>query len=153
MFEAGSYPSATPDKCLLKGSIATLPGEDSQEVRKQFLRHVETISLLDPWLKYNVPKVRFVGYFAEPTEIPSNHPICLTVAESFREVTNRKPIVDGRLGAADSRFLNKYGQTPTVIFGPGTTSQMHATNEYVVIDDVINAVKILALAIMYWCGV
>ena len=32
----------------------------------------------------------------------------------------------GRQGAADTRFLNRYANTPTVIFGPGSTAVMHA---------------------------
>jgi acetylornithine deacetylase len=39
-----------------------------------------------------------------------------------------------------------------VIFGPGLTEQMHATNEWVDVDDVIRATKVLALTIMDWCG-
>jgi acetylornithine deacetylase len=60
--------------------------------------------------------------------------------------------VTGRQGAADIRYLIKYGDTPTVIFGPGLTEQMHANNEWVNTDDVITATKTLSLTIMDWCG-
>jgi acetylornithine deacetylase len=76
----------------------------------------------------------------------------MTVCEHFKNVTGREPNITGRQGAADTRYLIKYGQTPTVIFGPGLTEQMHATNEWVNIDDVITATKTLALTIMEWCG-
>lgn len=46
---------------------------------------------------------------------------------------------EGREGAADARFLNTLGQTPTVILGPGSTSQMHATDEWVESGDVVVA--------------
>ncbi|HDL64092.1 MAG TPA: M20/M25/M40 family metallo-hydrolase, partial [Proteobacteria bacterium] len=55
-------------------------------------------------------------------------------------------------GAADIRYLIKYGDTPTVIFGPGLTEQMHAANEWANLDDLITAVKVLALTILQWCG-
>jgi len=51
IFQAGSYPSAFPDTCLLKGSIATLPGEDSREVKKSFVDHIHKVTQDDPWLK------------------------------------------------------------------------------------------------------
>jgi acetylornithine deacetylase/succinyl-diaminopimelate desuccinylase-like protein len=54
---------------------------------------------------------------------------------------------------ADIRFLNLYGETPTVIFGPGMTEQMHANNEWAAVADLIEATKILALTIIEWCGV
>ena len=51
-----------------------------------------------------------------------------------------------------SENVIKYGNTPTVILGPGLTEQMHATNEWVDIDNVVTATKVLALTIMDWCG-
>lgn len=152
VFQAGSYPSAFPDTCLLKGSIATLPGEDSKKVKRNFISHLRKASQRDPWLKDHAPEVKFTGYFAEPSEIPIEHPIVKTVSKNFREVTKRNPAISGRIGAADTRFLSKYGKTPTVIFGPGLTEQMHATNEWVRIDDLITATKVLALTLLDWCG-
>ena len=152
IFQAGSFPSAFPDTCLLKGSIATLPGEDSEEVKRSFVNYIQKVAQNDPWLKDHPPEVKFTGYFAEPSEIPVGHPIVKTLSSKFREVTTRNPIISGRIGAADTRFLNKYGKTPTVIFGPGPTEQMHAINEWVRIEDLIVATKVLALTILDWCG-
>ncbi|MCS7129525.1 MAG: M20/M25/M40 family metallo-hydrolase, partial [Candidatus Caldarchaeum sp.] len=87
-----------------------------------------------------------------PSEIPVDSPIVRTLSESYREVLKQEPVVSGRLGAADTRFLNKYGQTPTVIFGPGLTEQMHAVDESVPIENVVNAAKIMALTLTAWCG-
>ena len=58
----------------------------------------------------------------------------------------------GRQGAADTRFLNKYANTPTVIFGPGSTAIMHANDEYVSIDDYMTSIKVMALSIFDWCN-
>jgi acetylornithine deacetylase len=132
--------------------MATVPGEDSEEVKKQFREHIETFSKTDPWLRLNPPTVRFTGYFAEPSEIPVDHPIVKSVSKSFKHVTGKEPIISGRLGAADTRFLNKYGNTPTVIFGPGMTEQMHAVNEFVNVKDLITATKVMAVTILDWCG-
>ena len=52
----------------------------------------------------------------------------------------------------DTRFLNLYGNTPTVIFGPGSTAVMHADDEYVSIDDYLTSIKVMALAIYDWCN-
>jgi acetylornithine deacetylase len=74
------------------------------------------------------------------------------MSQNFESVTGKSPDITGRQGAADIRYLIKYGDTPTVIFGPGLTEQMHANNEWVNTDDVITATKILSLTIMDWCG-
>ncbi|MEW6265133.1 MAG: ArgE/DapE family deacylase [Thermodesulfobacteriota bacterium] len=152
VFEAGSFPSAFPDTCLLKGSLATLPGEETAAVKEDFIRHVLTFCRTDPWLRDHPPEITFKGYCGDSAEIPTDHPIVKSLAGRFREVTGRPPEITGRQGAADIRYLIKYAQTPTVIFGPGLTEQMHANNEFVVLDDLIVATKILALTIVDWCG-
>jgi acetylornithine deacetylase len=152
VFQSGSFPSAFPDTCLLKGSIATLPGEETSRVKASFVDHLLSFSKSDPWLKDHPPEVRFVGYCGDPAEISPNHPVVKTLSERFRRIMGREPEITGRQGAADIRYLIKYGQTPTVIFGPGMTEQMHANGEWVDVNDVINATKILALTVLDWCG-
>lgn len=151
-FSAGSYPSAPPALCTLKGRMGCLPGEDPKEAQGQLVDWVRRETERDPWLKDHPPQVRFAGYYAEPAEIAAEHPICQTIGHAFRKVTGREAAIKGHDGAADSRLLTKYGNTPTVIFGPGTIAQMHADDEWVRLEDVITATKVLALAILDWCG-
>jgi len=152
MFESGSFPSAFPDTCILKGSMAGLPGEETDEVKQSLIDHITAFSKTDPWLRDHPPEVKFAGYCGDSAEISPDHPIVTTLGDKFRSVTDREPAVTGRQGAADIRYLIKYGDTPTVIFGPGLTEQMHATDEWVNIDDVITATKTLSLTILEWCG-
>ena len=152
VFQSGSFPSAFPDTCLLKGSIATLPGEETSRVKASFVDHLLSFSQSDPWLKDHPPEVKFVGYCGDPAEISPDHPVVKTLSERYRGIMGREPQISGRQGAADIRYLIKYGHTPTVIFGPGMTEQMHANSEWVNVDDVINATKILALTVLDWCG-
>jgi acetylornithine deacetylase len=150
-FAAGNYSSSFPDSCLLKGSIGTVPGEDHEGVKQSLVEQVARAAASDPWMKDHPPIVRFVGYDAQASEIPQDHPIVQTVRNSYREVVGRDPQVSGRQGAADTRFLNQYANTPTVIFGPGSTAVMHATDEYVSIDDYITAIKVVAFSTCDWC--
>jgi acetylornithine deacetylase len=153
-FESGTYHSAFPDSCLLKGSIATVPGESSQQVKAEFVRFVTGgAAKAHPWMKEHPPEVVFTGYFAEPSEIPVDSPIVQSLCRNYEAVLGRKPPITGRQGAADIRHMNTYGDTPTVIFGPGMTEQMHANNEWVAVEDYINAVKVLAATVLDWCGV
>ena len=153
-FESGTYNSAFPDSCLLKGSMATVPGENSDAVKSQFAEFVKQRAGEEhQWLKENPPEVVYAGYFAEPSEIPADSPIVETLSRVYENLIGKPPEISGRQGAADIRFLNKYGETPTVIFGPGLTEQMHANNEFVLLEDYTNAVKILADTIVEWCGV
>ena len=152
-FHAGSFPSSFAATCLLKGSMATVPGEDHEGVKRSLVDHIARAAAEDPWMKDHPPKVRFVGYDAQASEIPREHPIVQLVCKNYKEVTGREAEVSGRQGAADTRFLNLYGHTPTVIFGPGSTAIMHSDDEYVSIDDYQTAIKVMALSIYDWCGV
>jgi acetylornithine deacetylase len=151
-FHSGNFPSSFPATCLLKGSMATVPGEDHEGVKRSLVEHIARAAAEDPWLKDHPPKVRFVGYDAQASEIAVKHPIVETVSKNYTEVTGRQAEISGRQGAADTRFLNLYGSTPTVIFGPGSTAVMHSDDEYVSIDDYIAAIKVMALSIYDWCG-
>lgn len=151
-FQAGNYPSAFPANCLLKGSIGTVPGEDHEGVKRSLVEQVARAAAEDRWMKDHPPQVRFVGYDAEASEIPRDHPIVSTVSRAYTEITGNQPVISGRQGAADTRFLNSYGKTPTVIFGPGSTAIMHANDEYVSIADYITSIKVMALSIHDWCN-
>lgn len=150
-FSAGNYPSAFPATALLKGSMATVPGEDHEGVKRSLVDQIAKAAAQDGWLRDHPPVVRFVGYDAQASEIPQDHPVVELVSKNFKEITGRDPHISGRQGAADTRFLNEYGNTPTVIFGPGSTAVMHANDEYVAIEDYITAIKVMALCIHDWC--
>lgn len=150
-FQAGNYPSAFPATCLLKGSIGTVPGEDHEGVKQSLVDQIAKAAAEDPWMKDHPPVVRFVGYDAQASEIPRDHAIVTTVSDVYEEITGKAPVISGRQGAADTRFLNLYADTPTVIFGPGSTAVMHANDEYVSIDDYVTAIKVMALSILDWC--
>ncbi len=152
-FHSGNFPSSFPATCLLKGSMATVPGEDHEGVKRTLVEHIARVAADDPWMKDHPPKVRFVGYDAQASEIPRDHPIVQVVSKNYKEISGRDPEISGRQGAADTRFLNLYGKTPTVIFGPGSTAVMHSDDEYVSIEDYQTAIKVMALSIYDWCGV
>jgi acetylornithine deacetylase len=152
VFESGAYHSAFPDTCLLKGSIATVPGEIAAKVKDDFVDFIRRGAACDPWLRDEPPEVAFVGYFADPSEIPIDSPIVGVVGRAFERVCDRRPSITGRQGAADTRHLNTLGGTPTVIFGPGRSELMHANNEWVAVEDVVTAAKVLAETIVEWCA-
>lgn len=151
-FEAGTFASSTPDIAILRGSMGLMPYENVEQVKRDLANFVLSFSESDPWLKFNPPRIWHEGLIAEGAEIPRDHPIATTVAQCFRDTTGQEPTYSGRMGAADTRFLIHHGDTPTVIFGPGVTAQMHATNEHLPVENLIVATKTLALAIHEWCG-
>ena len=107
---------------------------------------------MDPWMRNHLPEIAFDGYRGESASIPADSPIVTAIAENFKALRGYDPVISGRQGAADTRYLINYADVPTVIFGPGLTEQMHSTNEYVMEDDLIDSVKIIAATMLDWCG-
>ena len=152
MFNAGTFPSAVPDRAVLRGSLGMMPYEERKDVEGQVIDQVMHTAQADPWLRKNPPVVEFKKTGGQGAEIPQDHPVVQTVSAAFRHATGTTPTISGRTGGADARFLIKHGETPTVIFGPGMTSEMHAMNESVPIRNLRIATHTLALAIVDWCG-
>ena len=153
MFQSGTFPSITPEEATLRGSMGLMPYEDPAQAEAQLRAQIMRVCEADPWLRHNPAELTTKGgYVAAGAEIPTDHPIVDAVTRSFRQVTGREPVLSARMGASDTRFLIQQGGTPTVIFGPGPTSQMHAMNEHVPVENVVIAAQVLALAIHDWCN-
>ena len=102
-------------------------------------------------MRNHPPKITFSPTGGFGAEISADDPIVKDLGQSFKKMTNTIPIISGRTGGSDTRFLINYGNTPTVIFDPGSTSQMHAIDEHVKIEDFLIAVKTIAMTIANWC--
>ncbi|HET9002295.1 MAG TPA: ArgE/DapE family deacylase [bacterium] len=153
MFQSGTFPSITPEEATLRGSMGLMPYEDPAQAEAQLRAQIMRVCEADPWLRHNPAELTTKGgYVAAGAEIPTDHPIVDAINRSFRQVTGKEPVLSARMGASDTRFLIRQGHTPTVIFGPGPTSQMHAMNEHVPVENVVIAAKVLALAIHDWCN-
>ena len=66
----------------------------------------------------------------------------------------------GRTGACtgmdswhDAAVYTRRGDTPTVSFGPGDLRKVHAVDESVPVQDLVDFSSAVALALVRWCGV
>lgn len=80
---------------------------------------------------------------AEPSMTDPNSPIVKMVSDAFSKVYNYEPKPLVTYASSDAHYLRRAG-IPTVLLGPGSET-VHAVNEYVYIDDVINIAKVYAI--------
>jgi len=151
VFKAGSWPAIVPDQAVLEGRMGLLPGEKFAQVNKRFERHISTSTKDDPWLKENPPKIEWFAIW-EPCEIPLSHPLVGLARRCFRRVLGRECEVSGSTYGADMRILSLYGGIPTIMLGPGDIKHAHFANEFIDLEDLMNATKVFALLILRWCG-
>lgn len=142
--------NVVPEQAELALDIRTVPGQDHDALRrqvsgiadrlsKQFAegddKFSATIELLDdrPW-----------------TEIPKDHPIVKAAAKSYREVMGVQEKYNGVPGATDGTFIQSLAGVPVLVTGAGDRLIPHHVDEWIEIDDMIEAAKIFALASLYF---
>ena len=148
--------SEVPSKVMLLTASIVMPGETPQAVSQQMEEWIRRAAAEDPWLKDNPPQISciLVGARSHSVEICVDHPLISTLSDALRRVRPEEPIIAGFPAPADWQHLNIIEpRTPTVGFGPGKVKQAHTVDEFVLLDDVIDCTKVLALTIVQWCGV
>jgi len=143
-------PFIIPDNFVMDCCIWAHPEEKVEDIKKEIENHINAICSTDEWLKDHRPKVEWVLWWP-PFTTPLDHPIVKTVSEAYEAITGKKPIITGCPAVLDAPFLTRI---PTVSHGAGGagTDTEHAENEFIVIDDITRAAKVLAIAILDWCG-
>jgi len=138
--------------CVVGGAYQSMPHESIEDVNNDLKEFIMRVSSTDPWLREHPPKVEFIGLAYEGATLDSNHPIVGTLAQSFRQALDKEPKVSVGHSGNDMRLYTNHGETPSLVFGPGSGRTAHFADECVSVDQYLDAVKVLATATMNWCG-
>ncbi|NBC16840.1 MAG: M20/M25/M40 family metallo-hydrolase, partial [Bacteroidetes bacterium] len=122
------------------------------QVRRAFEDVLQDAAHQDAWLRDHPPTVEWWGAQFLPARTPTDAPIVTTVQDAYRDATGAAPTLRGMPYGADMRLLVHQGQMPTILFGPGDIRVAHAPDEFVPIDDLLTATRVLALTILRFCG-
>jgi len=152
VIRGGSSPHVVPYECEMQGRVSFTPNERMTDIKKQIEDHIRKASQDDAWLSDHPPTVDWIGFTANPAMTDPSQPIAQIAKESIRTVTGHEPTFVGVPDGSDMRHFILYGKTPTVMIGP-RGGGIHATDEWLDIDEYITAVKALSVLILNWCGV
>ncbi len=61
-------------------------------------------------------------------------------------------IASGIAAISSTRLFTNHAHIPAVLYGPGDVTLAHAANESIAVDEVLQAVHVLALFVADWCG-
>jgi len=150
---AGNWASSVPEELCCEGRFGIAVGESLEHARGVFERTIRTSALADPWLRHQPPTVEWWGGQFAPAETAVDHPIVNALRTAVQDLTTSVPRTKGVTYGADMRLLVNEGRIPTVLFGPGDVRLAHQTDEHVPINDLLIAVRSLALVAMRYCGV
>ncbi len=103
-----------------------------------------------------MPRVRFETkdlMVVHPTRTPDDSPVIAALDRSIRKVLGRAPALVASPGTYDHKHVARIAGVPhCVAYGPGELEQAHQPDEYCRVDDLVNATKVIALAMIDLAG-
>ena len=138
------------DRCRVVIDRRFLLEEDLAEVKAEIGDLLEQLRRDRPRFAYRIRDLMEVL----PSMTPSAAPVVRAVAMAIERVHGRPPELVASPGTYDQKHVQRIGQLEDCIaYGPGILELAHQPDEYVVIDDLVNAAKVMAAATLGLLGV
>ena len=84
--------------------------------------------------------------------IAKDEPVVTCSASAYRDVTGKEPVYNGVPGATDGTFLNAWKGIPCLVNGPGPRHIPHQKDEYIEIEELVEAAKVYVVAAHRFLG-
>jgi len=141
-------PAFLADSITLSMAVWRTPNENPSEIRQDIERVVHGVCEQDHWLREHPPQLDWWSDWA-PFWIEKDHPLTQTIARAYRSVMNEEPQYMMWHPTTDARWYQDAG-VPSIIIGPGDYRFAHTYNEFIELNEISDAMKIYALAILDW---
>lgn len=152
IIKGGVFPTSVPDEVVLEARMSFSPDDDIAQVKKELEETVYEAAKKDEWLRDHLPEIEWYGFCLNSGSVPMDHPLLGAVVDNFKLVKEREPEIIGTPWGTDAGAMIRYGNTPTIVFGPGPGGMAHKADEYIDIDMLQDTTKVLAATILDWCG-
>jgi acetylornithine deacetylase len=148
----GEWHSTVPEEVVAEGRMGVFPGEKNETARQMFEAAIQAAAKSDAWLSQNPPRVEwFEGQFASG-ETPLDHPLIQQLTATHEHVTGSAPTLRGVTYGSDMRLFTNHAKIAATHYGPGDVGMAHAVNEFVPLEEVVTATKVVANMVAQWCG-
>ena len=140
LMTGGVKSNVVPDLASIYIDRRLVPGEDPDAVRTEILEIARRAVVDMPGITVDVAESALGG---PATLVDEGHPLVRAMIEANRALgLSTQPT--GFSMATDGRFFARQG-VPTVIYGPGDPSLAHVPDEWVGIDELLQATRAYAL--------
>ena len=143
---AGSWSSTVPDDLECEGRVGVPVGMASTEVRRQFAAAIADVAQRDAWLVEHPPQVEWTGGQFDAVEVNVELPAFSALTEAHAEEFGVEPEPDGAPYGSDMRLLVHEAETPAILYGPGDIKQAHSTDEWIAVDEIVRAARVVTAA-------
>ncbi len=142
--ETPGYPAPlVPDSCRMVIDRRLLIEESIDSVKSEVRELLEQLVEDRAGFRYSIRDI----FEVRPTMADRNGPVARSTAAAIRRVIGRDPEFICSPGTYDQKHIDRVGKLRDCIaYGPGILDLAHQPDEYVVIEDMINSAKVMALA-------
>lgn len=135
-----------PKECYTTLDIRTVPGQEHKVIASQIQDILDRLSKEDKDFSATIEIIE-----ERPcTETSKEEPVVRAISSAYTMITGKEPIYNGVPGATDGTFLNCMKGIPVVTTGAGDRLIPHQKDEYVDIDELVEATKLFALTAMLY---
>ncbi len=152
----GSFIANVPESVRVQVNATYLVADADEDgygsvPRAEIVGAVASAAEVDDWLREHPPSWSWSTDYP-PAEIAPDEEIIAVALSAAKEVGGAQGAV-GIDTTYDGALLTLFAATPSPAFGPGDLSRAHAPNEWVGVDELVQAAKAYARAITRWCQV
>ena len=142
--QAPGFPAAlVPDSCRIIIDRRLLIEESIDGVKGEVRELLEQLVRERKGFKYDIRDM----FEVRPTMADRNGPVARSAAAAVRRVIGRDPEFVCSPGTYDQKHIDRIGKLRDCIaYGPGILDLAHQPDEYVVIEDMVDSAKVMALA-------
>ena len=141
MIEGGKKISIVPDKCFLHCSINTIPEQDAESIKTRIINYIDNLKQHDPDLDITVQ----IPVSLEPQVIDTNSEFAKIVRAATKTVFNEDREFKLFIPTTDAHWFQEKGIETILIGATRGDNNVHSSDEFVYIDDLINTTKIFAI--------
>jgi acetylornithine deacetylase len=155
LIAGGDWPVTVPASCALTYHVAYLPQHADAEgwgtaVEREIADRVARAAEGDAWLAEHPPALTWAPEVPS-SEVSPDEPIVRTLLAAGADV-GRPGQVGGLDNWHDGATFTRFGETPSVCFGPGDVTLAHTVDEHVPVDELVRCAQALAVAAIRFCG-
>jgi succinyl-diaminopimelate desuccinylase len=142
--QSAGYPAPlVPDSCRMVIDRRLLIEEDIDAVKQEVRDLLDGLAAQRPGFRYSLRDI----FEVRPTMADRHGPVASSTAQAIRRVLGCEPEFVCSPGTYDQKHIDRVaGLRDCIAYGPGMLDLAHQPDEYVLIDDMVNSAKVMALA-------
>jgi succinyl-diaminopimelate desuccinylase len=133
------------DTCRTVFDRRFLPEEGFDRVRSEIESFLTAAAAKIPSLRYELRDLMVV----HPVQTPADSPVVVALDRAIQAILDKRAVLVASPGTYDHKHVDRIGGIrDCVAYGPGILDLAHQPDEWCAVDDLVNATKVLALALL-----